>query len=265
MFHNRARVVNQRDLLELPLQVQLVDKTSSDCNQTGTQLLAIYSSLQESFGDLHWWPADTDEEMVIGSILVQNVAWKNVVQAIELLRDQGRLSFRGIFETSQEELEKSIRSTRFYRTKAKKLKAFATYLNDRHDGSLKNLLSIPMHPLRIELLNIYGIGRETADDILLYAAHQPSFVIDTYTVRIFERLGYSPPRNEYEFWRSWFMKHLPAEPRLFNQYHALLDRLGHHLCTTHNPRCSICPLQSLCTFAISPKNGSVSSSPHALF
>ncbi len=254
-----------KHLLSIPSQVPHVYQKPTHSSPVERQLLTIYSALESTFGDLHWWPADTDEEMVIGAILVQNVAWKNASLAIEQLRHQEWLGFSRILEARQEELEASIHSTRFYRIKAKKLKAFATHLNHHYEGCLQTMLSQPMHHLRKELLNIYGIGKETADAIILYAARQPSFVIDAYTVRIFDRLGFSVPSTDYESFRLWFMDVLPADTRLFNQFHALLDRLGHRLCTTRNPRCEECPLQSCCMYALNQSVEFASQSPPSLF
>jgi len=212
-----------------------------------TQLMDVYQRLLEHFGDRQWWPADTREEMVIGAILVQNVSWQNTVVAIDRLREQGLLNFSALVATPEPQLEACIVSTRYYKTKAKKLKAFAQRLLDFHDGRLDHLLSQSMADLRKELLTIWGIGPETADDIVLYAAGQPSFVVDAYTNRIFARLGWTNMDMPYEQMRSWFMSALPPDAPLYNQYHALLDALGHHFCLSRKPRCRECPLLPVCS------------------
>lgn len=219
-------------------------------------LMDIYERMEKQMGNLHWWPAETREEVIIGAILVQSVAWKNVESAIANLRAQALLSFFALYGASADEIEPLIRSTLYFRMKTKKLKAFANHLHIAHSGDLMAMLTQPMPALRAELLQIYGIGQETADDIILYAANQPSFVIDTYTKRIFHRLGYGDDNVSYAALRQWFMDHLPANAPLFNQYHALIDAVGHRYCTTNQPNCTVCPLHGMCAFAASnPSDG----------
>jgi endonuclease-3 related protein len=213
------------------------------------RLMEIYERLFEHFGDRKWWPAKTREEVVIGAILVQNVAWSNTEKAIRNLEAQNLLSFRRLLEVSPSVIEACIVPTRYYRMKAKKLRAFAEYLRDRYAFDLDRMFNQPAESLRSELLTIHGIGPETADDIVLYAAGLPTFVIDAYTRRIFHRLGLVAENAGYETLRSWFLAHLPEDVALFNQYHALLDALGHHVCRQRHPRCPDCPLKSMCAYA----------------
>jgi len=212
------------------------------------QLLYIYQLMFDHFGDRHWWPAETREEVIIGAILVQNVSWASTVKAINKLREQHLLTFKALSQSPLEIIETCIISTRYYRMKAKKLKAFAQYLEEEFSGNLDACLAQPMNTLRGQLLAIYGIGPETADDILLYAAERPSFVVDAYTKRIFHRLGYIEESIPYEELRQWFMLHLPENVALYNQYHALLDATGHHYCSTRNPDCRSCPLLNICHY-----------------
>ncbi|MCL6548757.1 MAG: endonuclease [Alicyclobacillus sp.] len=214
--------------------------------QLRRELMDIYNRMFEHFGDRKWWPAETVEEVVIGAILVQGVAWSNTVKAIDNLRQRGLLTIPALHRASAEEVETCIVPTRYFRMKAKKLKAFAAHVEDRYGGDLAAMFDQPLEPLRTELLGIYGIGRETADDIVLYAAGKASFVIDSYTKRIFHRLGYTAEEVPYEWMRAWFMDHLPADPALYNQYHALIDAVGHHFCSHKQPLCAPCPLRSLC-------------------
>lgn len=223
--------------------------------RTQERLMNIYNLMNESLGNRHWWPADTCEEVIFGAILVQSVAWSNTVKALDNLRNAHLLSFQCVHEANISDVELCVIPTRYYRMKAKKLKAFAAHVMHRYDGNLTVLMHQPMDALRIELLGIYGIGPETADDIVLYAAEQPSFVIDTFTKRIFHRLGICALDEPYEVLRGWFMRHLPDDVPLYNQYHALLDGVGHYFCATSKPKCGACPLQSICSY---PK--SVSSS-----
>ncbi len=212
-------------------------------------LLDIYERLFAHYGDRRWWPADTPEEVIIGAILVQNVAWKNVETAIARLREKGWLSLCALREAPIEEVEGCIVSTLYYRMKARKLQAFAAMVETEFAGDAGLMLALPADELRARLLAVWGIGPETADDIILYAANQPSFVIDAYTRRIFSRLGLTKEKATYEELRAFFMRHLTADVALYNQYHALIDALGHSLCLKKRPRCSECPLCTMCPSA----------------
>ncbi|QQE76942.1 endonuclease III domain-containing protein [Alicyclobacillus sp. SO9] len=222
---------------------------SSSPSSPSAKLLQIYNLMYEHFGDRKWWPAESTEEIVIGAILVQNVSWKNVENAINLLKSRGLCSFNRMLHAPTTEVEQCIRSTRFYRTKSKKLYAFAEHLQTQYQGSLQQMFHQEAPKLRTELLNIYGIGPETADDIVLYAAELPTFVVDAYTKRIFSRLSILTEGQDYEEIRSWFLEYLPTDVALFNQYHALLDAVGHHYCLPKHPHCSQCPLQETCAHA----------------
>ena len=213
------------------------------------ELLDIYQRMECHFGDRGWWPAESAEEVVIGSILVQSVSWKNVERAIENLRRHGLLSLASLHKAPLEVIEPHIKPTLYFRVKARKLVAFANHVHKHHRGDLAHMLHAPLAQLREELLGIYGIGEETADDIILYAALQPSFVIDAYTKRIFHRLGYVDTEIPYRTLRDWFMEHLSPDTQLYNQYHALLDAVGSHYCSSKSPQCSSCPLQKMCDFA----------------
>ncbi|MCL6631222.1 MAG: endonuclease [Alicyclobacillus herbarius] len=221
---------------------------ASPDKRTREHMLQIYTRLFQHFGDRKWWPAKTREEIVIGAILVQNVSWANTVKAIDALENHGLLSFQAIESADLDVLESCLIPTRFYRVKAKKLKAFSKHLKSNYRFDLDRMLALPTEELRAELLSIYGIGPETADDIVLYAAAKPTFVIDAYTRRIFHRLGMSPENPGYEVMRNWFLNHLPEDVVLFNQYHALLDALGNQLCRQTKPRCPNCPLLDLCRY-----------------
>jgi endonuclease III related protein len=211
-----------------------------------TFLMSVYQYLENAYGDLGWWPADTVEEMVIGAILVQNVSWKNTVKALSNLHQANLLSMSALDAADTDVVAELIVPTRFYNMKANRLKVFARHVVTRHDGVLSNMLQQPFALLRDELLAIPGIGPETADDILLYGASYPSFVVDAYTKRILHRCGIIPEQVPYEELRTWFMEHLPHQAPMFNQFHALLDRLGNHVCLAKRPRCSECPLQEVC-------------------
>lgn len=212
------------------------------------KLARIYDLLLDHFGPRNWWPAQSDLEMITGAILTQNVSWKNTVTALDQLKASGVLSIEGLGKVPLEELARLIKSTRYHNTKAKKLKAFITFLKDKHNSSLDDLLSLPLQELRNELLSIYGIGEETADAITLYAGLKPIFVVDTYTRRIYQRLGMFPEKITYREMQEFFMEHLSHDVQLYNEYHALIDGLGNRYCSSKNPRCSECPLHEICKF-----------------
>lgn len=216
--------------------------------------MEVYRRLLERFGPQGWWPARTPFEVIVGAILTQSVAWTNVERAIAALDAAGLLSPEALAAAPAERLAPLIRPAGYYNAKARKLKAFVDYLFDRHGGRLERLFALPPEAARSALLAVHGIGPETADSILLYAGGLPTFVVDAYTVRILSRLrpgGRAPapgraPGDGYEAFRRYFMGALPADPALFNEYHALLVALGKDFCRKRDPRCAECPLLPLC-------------------
>ncbi len=203
---------------------------------------AVYERLHRAYGPQYWWPADSPFEVIVGAILTQNTAWKNVEKSIEALRQQGMLTLQGIHSLPQEELASIIRSSGYYNQKARKLKGFCRHVNDRWGGDLEGMLAQEPEPLRHELLGLHGIGPETADSIVLYAAHHPTFVVDAYTHRVFSRHGWVEESIDYEGLRATFMEVLDPDVKYFQEYHALLVRVGHLHCR-RRPDCASCPLQ----------------------
>ncbi len=212
-------------------------------------LLAIYHRLHEHFGPQNWWPADTPFETAVGAILTQNTAWTNVEKAIANLRRANALSCRAMLQTPRARLEELIRPAGFFRQKSERLYLFCRHLQQHHDGCLERLLAAPTATARRELLELKGVGPETADSILLYGGHHASFVVDAYTRRLLLRLALLPGRGTYDEIRDFFMDNLPADASLFNEYHALIVVLGKSNCRKRNPRCSGCPLADLCRHA----------------
>ena len=206
----------------------------------------IYNKLLKTFGRQHWWPADTPFEVMIGAILTQQTAWTNVEKVISNLKKAGKLSPRAILWTSDSQLHKLVRSSGYYKQKAKKLKIFCKFLTDEFGGSIKRMKLMPLRALRSKLLNLWGMGRETADSILLYALDKPIFVVDAYTVRIGERAGLFKS-DGYEHVREYFESNLQRSVPLFKEYHALLVELGKNCCKTR-PVCGSCPIKRLCKF-----------------
>jgi endonuclease III related protein len=206
---------------------------------------AYYDALFAAHGPQHWWPGRTPFEIIVGAILVQNTSWTNVATAIEHLRRAKLLTPLAIENVSTPRLQRLIRSSGYFRQKTKKLKAFVRFLRCEYQGSLSKMSRVPTQTLRDQLLAIHGIGPETADSILLYAAKHPVFVVDTYTRRILERHGHPHARLGYEDVRQLFERNLPPDLALYNEFHALIVYAGKHFCRPRNPRCRECPLKLL--------------------
>jgi endonuclease-3 related protein len=208
-------------------------------------LLRYYEAMSEALGPMHWWPAKTPFEVIVGAILTQSTAWANVERAIANLRPARMLTPAAILRARTSQLAERIRPSGYFRQKAKKLKAFARFLESRYAGSLARMFRTPTTVLREELLSVHGIGPETADSILLYAGNHPVFVVDAYTHRIFGRHGVTTGKPDYEGVRSLFEGSLPPNPELFNEFHALIVNTGKNWCRKSAPRCEGCPLRSL--------------------
>jgi len=211
-------------------------------------LQTIYRKLNAAYGDLNWWPADSPLEVAIGAILTQNTNWQNVARAIANLRAADALGLQKIAALETERLEQLIRPSGYFRQKAERLQLFCRHLREHH-GSLEILLQQPPVVARNELLGLKGIGPETADAILLYAGQIPAFVVDAYTRRIFGRLGRLAGSESYAAIRDLFMRNLPPQPALFNEYHALLVEHAKRHCLS-KPRCQGCPLASDCRYLL---------------
>ena len=214
------------------------------------QLDDIYARLYAHFGPQQWWPHSRGGafEIIVGAILTQNTAWMNVEKALVNMRRARLLTPAALKRVESARLARLIRPSGYYNLKAKKLKAFVHFLFVGHRGKLAHLFKLDTPPLREKLLAVYGIGPETADSIILYAAHQPVFVVDAYTRRIFSRLGLAPENATYDDLQHLFMDHLPHDERLFNEYHALIVALGKNVCKKSTPRCEECPLEVICHF-----------------
>ncbi len=210
-----------------------------------TRLLDVYERLYASYGPQRWWPGDSPFEVIVGAVLTQSAAWVNVEKAIANLKAAGAMTPEAIFSLPEDALALLVRPSGYFNAKARKLKAFLALLFERFGGDLDRLLACPLEDLRPLLLSTYGIGPETADSILLYAAAKPIFVIDAYTQRVFSRLNIAPTRDTYDAWQALFMEHLPADAALFNEYHALIVRHGKDVCRKRS-LCGACPLRVLC-------------------
>jgi endonuclease-3 related protein len=181
---------------------------------------------------------------MVGAILTQNTSWKNVEKAIGHLREKGVLSSAGIHRLKKSKLTSLIKSSGYYRIKADRLKAFVSFLFEEYGGDVEKMRKEELEKLRQKLLEVRGIGPETADSILLYGLKKPIFVVDAYTKRILSRHGVISGEASYEEIQYLFMNHLPLDERLFNEYHALLVHLGKTVCKKI-PRCDSCPLKGI--------------------
>jgi len=182
--------------------------------------------------------------VIVGAILTQNTSWSNVERAIANLRREKLLTAAAIEKVSTARLAGLIRSSGYFRQKARKLKEFVRFLRREHQGSLNKLFATPTAKLREQLLAVHGIGPETADSILLYAGQHKVFVVDAYTRRILGRHGLINLKASYEEIRALFEQSLPAESSLYNEYHALIVHTGKHFCRTRQPDCEHCALRS---------------------
>jgi endonuclease-3 related protein len=220
-------------------------QSASDFPIVQQQLHAYYDALFAAYGPQNWWPGRTRFEIIVGAILVQNTAWTNVEPAIANLRRAKLLTPSAIEAIPFARLARLVRSSGYFREKAKKLKAFARFLRREHQGSLNKMFRMPTAALREQLLAVHGIGPETADAILLYAGKHPVFVVDAYARRMLERHRLAESRHGYDYLRDFFEGNLPADPALYNEFHALIVHAGKHYCRAKNPRCSECALRSL--------------------
>ena len=247
---------------------------------TEDEIRQFYTVLSRAWGPQHWWPAETQFEVIVGAYLTQNTAWTNVERALTNLRDARLLSEEGIRKVRLPRLERLIRPSGYFRQKAKRLKIFVAFLDKQYSGSLQKLFAEPTAKLRDELLNLNGVGPETADSILLYAGNHPVFVADAYTRRILERHGVLPEKTAYEEIRELFQSSLerivqqrPTEPtflpsklesgfrgaahspsamstshrtalvQVYNEMHGLIVGVGKNHCGKSQPKCEQCPLQ----------------------
>jgi len=246
-----------------------------------------------TWGPQDWWPAYTRFEVIVGAFLTQNTAWTNVERALDGLRAEGALNLEGIRRTPLAKLAKMIRSSGYFRQKARRLKNFVRYLDAGYGGSLERMFAEPTDKLREELLALNGVGPETADSILLYAGGHPVFVVDAYTRRIFERHGLISAKVRYEDVRllveQAFYEEIPAGPsqpprsplagrrrhkfvirrasaaaRAFDEFHALLVQAAKHHCLKAEARCSGCPLERFLEkpLALLSANAHGKSAPH---
>ncbi len=211
----------------------------------------VFGMLEEAFGPQDWWPAQSPFEVMVGAILTQNTAWRNVEKAIANLRAVDALSVRALLALPEGDLAELLRPSGFYRIKTRRLLALCRFLEARGVGAAPEQLArqanIPT--LRKDLLAVHGIGAETADSILLYALGLPVMVVDAYTRRIGGRLGLLEDDLSYSEVQAGMEAELqPDDVQTRNALHALLVSLGKDYCRPR-PRCGLCPLHACCAYA----------------
>ncbi len=245
-----------------------------DAHEPGGQIRGFFAVLNAAWGPQRWWPAETPLEVIVGAYLTQNTAWSNVEKAIARLKSVGILHLDGLRNIRTQRLEQLIRSSGYFRQKAKRLKTFVRFLDAHYGGSLDRMFATPTSLLREQLLSLNGVGPETADSILLYAGNHAVFVVDAYTRRILERHGLANPKTTYEEVCQLFesslqpefialhgvrptkapgsnayppsaMSAVRREPlvRSYNEMHALMVGVAKNYCRKSEPRCEQCPLQ----------------------
>ena len=211
---------------------------------TREKIRKIYDLLEGAFGPQNWWPAETPFEVIVGAVLTQNTNWTNVEKAIAALKERDLLTCEKLHAMPADELAEVIRPAGYYNIKARRLKNLLALLHDDFDCDLERLFALSTPDLRERLLSVSGVGRETADSIVLYAAGKPTFVIDTYTCRVLGRHELLDASASYEEVKELFESNLPSEEKLFGEFHALLVRVGKVYCRK-SARCEGCPLRVL--------------------
>jgi len=223
----------------------------------------LYQILFSHFGRLQWWPVDQDYhqkqgsdprfEIIVGAILTQNTAWSNVETALNELKQRKLLSIDALSKVESSQLTQYIKSSGFFNQKAQRLQLFSAYLVDTYQGDISTMFATPLSELRQELLNLNGIGPETADSILLYAGNHPVFVVDAYTKRLCQRLPIVVNNIEYESIQSHFEQQLTQVYEknqlvdVYQQFHAAIVEQAKQFCRT-KPLCQLCPIQNQCSF-----------------
>ncbi len=212
---------------------------------TGRQLGQFFDTLLDAYGPQHWWPGHAGPtEIIIGAILTQNTNWKNVEKAIINLKNANLLSLESLSEIDTGTLAELIRPSGYFNLKAKRLKNLIDSITEDH-STLAEYFDCDLETLREKLLSVKGIGPETADSIILYAAEKPSFVVDAYTHRILLRHDLIWEEADYHEIRDLFMGSLPENTALYNEYHALIVQTGKEFCRKGKPRCEECPLNGV--------------------
>ena len=209
------------------------------------RLTAIYEALYAHFGPQGWWPGETPLEVMVGAILTQNTNWANAEKAIHNLKGAGLLMLPRLLDLPTALLAEYIRPTGYFNIKAARLHNLLRLIAGDHDGDLAAFLAQPLPRLREQLLGVKGIGPETADAIILYAAKQPVFVVDAYTFRLLSRHDLADDTADYASLQALFMDQLPEDVAMYGEYHALIVKACKEYCRKAQPLCEGCPLREM--------------------
>jgi endonuclease-3 related protein len=239
-----AKILRENNFHSEKVDLQEV-ATAAQAPALSGELLRYYDAMSAALGPMRWWPAKTPFEVIVGAILTQSTAWGNVEMAIANLRAARLLTPSAMLHVRTSRLATLIRPSGYFRQKAKKLNAFVRFLQSGYKGSLTRMFRTPTAELREKLLEVHGIGPETADSILLYGGNHPIFVVDAYTHRILGRHGITDGKADYEKVRALIEESIPRQAELFNEFHALIVNTGKNWCRKSAPRCEGCPLRSL--------------------
>ena len=243
----RAKEMSTHTVFPCPTQA-VPASAEQNCGPASPGMTALpilqdyFQILFDALGPQKWWPGRTRFEIIVGAILTQNTSWTNVEVAIRALRRERLLAPAAIGRMPVDKLATLIRSSGYFRQKARKLQEFVRFLNSKHGRSLNRMFKRPTKELREQLLGVHGIGPETADSILLYAGKHPVFVVDAYARRILERHVLVPGKSSYEELRGLFERSLPRDVTVFNEFHALIVSVGKQFCKPTSPNCMACPL-----------------------
>jgi len=210
------------------------------------QLISIYRALFRAYGSQHWWPGETPFEILVGAVLTQNTSWTNVEKAIANLKQERVLTFPRMLNAAPGKLALLIRPSGYFNIKTKRLRNLLLFIRTNYADSLVRMFSTDPARLRQQLLEVNGIGQETADSILLYVGEKPFFVVDAYTKRIFSRLGLIADNADYRTVQRFFMNNLAKNVNFYNEYHALIVRIGKDHCKKVKPLCGDCPIHAKC-------------------
>jgi len=210
---------------------------------TADTLTGMYDAMLASLGPSHWWPGDSPFEIAVGAILTQNTNWKNVEKAIANIKNAEMLSAEAMYALPPVELAELIRPAGYFNVKAKRLHNFLGFLGSEAGFDIESLKQFTLEELRPKVLGVNGVGPETADSILLYALEFPTFVVDAYTYRMLNRHGLAWDDMDYHELQGLFMDALPENVALYNEYHALIVRVGKDWCKKKAGLCDSCPLK----------------------
>lgn len=210
-----------------------------------TDFQQVYQLLFDYYGPQHWWPADTPFEILVGAVLTQNTSWGNVEKALASLREKGLLEYETFSQLAPDEIAPLIRPSGYYNLKAQRLRNLITLVEEEYGGDFALFCKGERSSLREQLLSVKGIGPETADAIMLYVCRRPSFVVDTYTHRVFSRHCMVDEESDYHSIQEQFVNNLPEDTELYGEYHGLIIRVAKDFCKKKVPLCEGCPLEGV--------------------